>query len=256
MTSLLPRVLPHFKKPWQLMVSVCVTRMNRVPPPLTDLEQRYARLQHQLEYEASVFNDHEHTKIDLQRSAAMLQNNDIEESEAELLLAKEQLDDLLETEAGWKKDEEALQLATSATEADEKGTLNTINRRLEDILHCVVPDDNLFPQLSRMYPYTTIQGEESLRSAGERLLRSHSLDNDVVFFSNAPIGVLKVDYGEEEGRGELFRGAKVFFLRGHLRDNISCTQSTHSDVLEWLTLDELAQCADKYYFKKVKPLVL
>jgi len=255
MTSLVPRIIPHFKKPWQLMVSVCVTRMSRVGRPLTQLEQRYALMQQQLEHEASVLNDHEHRKTNLERSIAKLRHDDIETEEEQLHATKELLDDLEEEEEVWRKDFDDLVLASCETEADKTGVVNTMNRRLDDIVHCVIPDTDLLSQCHRLYPYTSIQSGESLRSAGERLLRGHSLHEKVVFFSNAPVGVLRMDYGEEEGRGELFKGAKVFFMRAHVRDNVPCASVAHSETLEWLTLDELAQCTDERYFKKVKPFV-
>ena len=174
--------------------------------------------------------------------------------EAQLHTAKEQLDDLEEKVQGWKDDFESLQLGPCTTTSDRDGCVNTMYRRLGEVLHCVVPDSELLSQTSRLYPYTAIQEKETLKTACERLLKEHSLEDKVVMFTGSPSAVYRVEYGEDEGRGEMYRGAKMFFLRAHVKDNVGFDVDVEGDAsgLEYLTMDELSQCTSEHYFNKVK----
>ena len=73
MTSLASRAIPHYTKPWQLLVSVCVTRANRIPRPLTPLEEKYAKMQQEQELERSVYGDVEKTRSTLKATINQLQ---------------------------------------------------------------------------------------------------------------------------------------------------------------------------------------
>lgn len=48
--------------------------------------------------------------------------------------------------------------------------------------------------------------------ASERLLASHGIQtNDALFLSNAPAGIIKIRFKENEERGQTYQGAKVCF---------------------------------------------
>ena len=74
------QALQHFQKPWQVLVSVCLTRMNLLSKELNEVQQKVAELQSQIEIENSVYNDHEHRKSVLM---AKVQNKPKKMSEAE-----------------------------------------------------------------------------------------------------------------------------------------------------------------------------
>ena len=126
---------------------------------------------------------------------------------------------------------------------------NSLNRKLDKILHCVVREKLLSPSQSTIYPYTTIEEGESLRNAADRLLHKYNLDENVIYFSNAPAGVLKINF--EASEGELYRGAKMFFLKAHLH---KLADAPIADV-EWLTLEELEECTHEGYFNRIKDIV-
>lgn len=52
----------HYHKPWKLLVSVCLTRMNVISKELNEIEQRFAAFQEDLELRNSVYNDYEYRK--------------------------------------------------------------------------------------------------------------------------------------------------------------------------------------------------
>ena len=74
------QALQHFQKPWQVLVSVCLTRMNLLSKELNEVQQKFAELQSQIEIENSVYNDHEYRKNVL---LTKVQNKTKKMSEAE-----------------------------------------------------------------------------------------------------------------------------------------------------------------------------
>jgi len=60
------RITKHYQKPWQLFVSVCVTRQNVLTRELSDIEKRYAAMQEKIEFEQSVLCDYEKRKKELE----------------------------------------------------------------------------------------------------------------------------------------------------------------------------------------------
>lgn len=48
--------------------------------------------------------------------------------------------------------------------------------------------------------------------ASERLLQSHGINSTILFLNNAPVGVVKIRFKEDEKRGEIYQGAKVKIL--------------------------------------------
>jgi len=251
MAQLIPQAVSHFSKPWQLMVSVCLTRMNKVTRELTDLEKRYAKLQDELEFEESVYSDHEHTKKGLQ---VLVEEKDIfisDEREEQARVAAFKLSEIEDDEEDWGKDLSEIIVAPRKTKSDELGNYNVLNRKLDDILHCVVADENLLLEKTTLYPYTFIEEGETLRSASERLLSSYKLNDNAIFFSNAPVGVLKLRFEDKEERGALYQGAKVFFMKARLH---KCVKEPIDDV-EWLTLKELSERTKEGYFRRVETFV-
>lgn len=69
------QVTKHYNKPWQLLVSVCLTRLNVLRGELTGTEERYAQMLDTIEREQSVMNDYEHKKKLLQQAASINQTS-------------------------------------------------------------------------------------------------------------------------------------------------------------------------------------
>lgn len=63
------QVTKHYSKPWQLLVSVCLTRFNVLRSQISGIEERYAQLLDQMEREQAVLNDYEYKKKLLQAAA-------------------------------------------------------------------------------------------------------------------------------------------------------------------------------------------
>jgi len=250
MAQLIPEVIPHFRKQWQLMVSVCLTRMNKVTRELSELEKRYACMQEEMELEESAYNNYEIKKSGLEALAAEKDGKLSEEREREVRAATFDLGLLQDEEEYWAKELSDAVLAPRKTNDDILNNYNSLNRKLDDILYLVVKDRNLIVG-NMLYPYSCLEEEETLRSGAERLLTSYNLNESSVFFSNAPVGVLKVAYEENDERSTVYQGAKLFFMKAHLHKPVS----EAIDNVEWLTLKELSERTDKDYFKKVRPFV-
>ena len=79
------RLTKHYQKPWQLLVSVCLSRTNTITKDLSDIEKRYARLIDQMETENSVYNNYEMRKQELQNvvSTATDRNKKLSEKDEE-----------------------------------------------------------------------------------------------------------------------------------------------------------------------------
>ena len=85
------QALQHFQKPWQVLVSVCLTRMNLLSKELNEVQQKFAELQSQIEIENSVYNDHEHRKNVLMTKVQNKTKKMSESEEAKLLDASREL---------------------------------------------------------------------------------------------------------------------------------------------------------------------
>ena len=251
MAKVLAEAIPHYRKPWQLLVSVCLTRMNRITKELSNLEQRYASMQSEMEFEASVYNDHEHTKRHLQFIGTEKTQNLSEEREKEVLDASRKLAEIEDKEEEWSNDLNKVLINSRNMQDEDLANRNLLNRKLDDILHCVIQDETLLLENSTLYPYTVLQAEETLKSASERLLDSYRLNENCLFFSNAPVGVLKLKFKEEEERGALYQGVKLFFMKAHLHSPLE----TSVEGVNWLTLGELGECSNEGYFNRVKTFV-
>ena len=85
------QALQHFQKPWQVLVSVCLTRMNLLSRELNEVQQKFAELQSQIEIENSVYNDHEHRKNVLMAKVQSKPKKISEAEETKLLDASREL---------------------------------------------------------------------------------------------------------------------------------------------------------------------
>ncbi|XP_065674270.1 large ribosomal subunit protein mL46 isoform X2 [Hydra vulgaris] len=241
------RQVPHFSKPWQIFVSVCLKRMNVISRPLNEIEQQYAKLQHLLEIEKSVLNDYEYRKASLEKVLLSKKQSKGNEDD-KVLEAKNQLLAMQEEEENWAKDAQNIRLA----QLDQfDNDYCSLKRKLSDILHYVVEDDQVLKEKVLLYPYTTIQPNECLRSASERLLASHGLPS-CRFLSNSPVGHVKIRYDKNESRGETYQGAKMFFMMAFLKD----THAKPSTLHKWLIPSELPLNLNKEYYKKVNSFLI
>ena len=89
--SMAAKVLAHFNKPWKILVSVCLTRMSITSKELSDIQQRYAAMQNEIEFERSVLNDYEYRKIQLRRLDEKKHMKLSEDDETEVLEATREL---------------------------------------------------------------------------------------------------------------------------------------------------------------------
>lgn len=92
------KITKHYQKPWQLLVSVCLSRTNAVTKDLVEIEERYTKLMERMEVEGAVYNDHEIRKMELKevvsqgKTSKKLSEKDEEKiSEASRLLANIQV---------------------------------------------------------------------------------------------------------------------------------------------------------------------
>lgn len=247
-SQVVSETVQHFTKPWKLLVSVCLTRMNKITRELNNVEKSYADLQSKVEKENAVYNDHEFLKMKLVQIDADKSLELSHKREKEVVEASRQLAGIEDSEEEWTNDLKKLVIAPRQLNSDNR---RTANRELDKILHCAVKDQNLFQSKSTLFPYTQVESGETLRTASERLLSQYDLKNKALFFSNVPVGVLKMKYDENEERGAQFQGSKIFFLKAHLDKPV---ESEHGDV-EWLTWDEFEQCTNKSYSENVKTFV-
>lgn len=246
------KITKHYQKPWQLLVSVCLSRTNAVTKDLVEIEERYTKLMERMEVEGAVYNDHEIRKMELKevvsqgKTSKKLSEKDEEKiSEASRLLANIQ-----DQEDMWVTDTAKIKIASKSTPCD--GDTKSIRRLLDQKIHMVVEDGELLKEKASVFPYTTIDEGESLRQASERLLETHGISsNNTLYMSNAPAGVVKIRFKEDEERGHMFQGAKVFFTKVLLKSSDDVT----SQNIEWLSVDELKTRSGIEYFDRVKKFV-
>lgn len=246
------RLTKHYQKPWQLIVSVCLTRQNKLAKDLTDIEKRYAQMIEEIEYENSVLNDYEARKRDLKaivnapKSTKMSEKEEEKMTEASRLLAGIQ-----DQEDMWQADASKITVQSKHQEKIDKDT-KSHHRLLDSSLHMVIRDDQLLKESSAVLPYTVLNDGETLRQASERLLSTFDVHvNDTLYLSNAPAGVVKIRYQEDEERGKLYQGAKVFFTKVHA----TSLENHNTQKCEWLTINEIGTQCQTDYFERVKKFI-
>jgi len=253
------QVVKHFQKPWQILVSVCLTRLNVISKDLVDIEKRYASLQSELELEQAVLNDYEIQKRELSIQDARKNTNLSEKEESEVLEASRELATIQDQEEIWANDFKKINITDRSSASDQD--LTSSYRQLDEIVHYLVKDETMLQKQSLVYPYTTIQNNENLKKASLRLLDSHGLAApNVVFYSNAPVGVLKIRYKEEEERGNIYQGAKVFFTKATINARSEVVQEVASSgpllpERQWLSIAEFEQSSNSEYVNRVKHFV-
>lgn len=246
----------HYHKPWKLLVSVCLTRMNVISKELNEIEQRFAAFQEDLELRNSVYNDYEYRKNVLKADTLKVsKTNHGDEETVDAVQATRELASMQDQEDIWSADLKNLYIAPRATTDDQLGNRTSLNRCLDKELHFVVKDKDLLNSEISLYPYTALEANESLREASERLLQSHGINSTILFLNNAPVGVVKIRFKEDEKRGEIYQGAKVFFTKAQLRAPSKENTIDCKAPFEWLTLDELNGVCGDEYFRRVKTFV-
>jgi len=247
------KLTKHYQKPWQLLVSVCLTRTNTVTKELTDIETRYAELMEKVELENSVYNDYETRKLELNhvmnRTGAQQQKKLSEKEEEKITEASRMLANIQDQEDIWAQDTAKLQAASKTSSHDNNK--QSPHRLIDQTLHMSVRDDSLLNEPSTVLPYTPLNEAETLRQASERLLETYGIPtSNTLFLSNAPCGVIKIRFKENEERGQVFQGAKVFFTKVRMTslDNID-TQNTQRD---WLSVSEIQEQSQSEYFQRLE----
>lgn len=255
------QIVKHFNKPWQLLVSVCLTRMNMISRELSAIEKQYAIYQDQMEMRKSVYNDHEFRKLSLQAFEKGKSTMSLSaEEEAKVVDASRELASIQDQEDLWLSDSKTLNIGKNSDNSPEMYT--SLQRKMSDILHLVVKDETLLKSDVSVFPYDSLLPGETLRAGSERMLASYGFEpSNLLFLSNAPVGCLKIRYTEDEERGEKYQGAKVFFMKAQLRDSGSLPSRKDELVNgltptnQWLTFNELRSSFTNEYFTRSQTFI-
>lgn len=129
------------------------------------------------------------------------------------------------------------------TEADEKGDVRSLARKLDRTLYLVIKDAKAG---TWKLPAFKINVKEYLHDAAERGLRELGGPNmNTWTVSNTPSAVVKYD-GEDPQH-------KEFFIKSHILDGQFVPQDKSIDFA-WLTKEEIQTYVDKSYFETLEPV--
>ncbi|KAK9473909.1 mitochondrial 54S ribosomal protein mL46 [Dipodascopsis tothii] len=138
------------------------------------------------------------------------------------------------------------------TEADRKGDLTSLERRLDRTLYLLVKKDRA--DNAWKFPATDVNytAKESILAATERCLEQYGGENmDTWVVSRVPAAVYKYKY-----RGGDFTDAKVFYMKSHIFAGQFVPQQG-TDVVEhaWLTKEEIKERVHPEYWASLQCLL-
>ncbi|TKX24363.1 hypothetical protein C1H76_3469 [Elsinoe australis] len=170
---------------------------------------------------------------------------------------------------GLKSAEEEFQALTQAkkepvprpyareTEADRKGDVRSLNRRLERTLYLLVKNK----EGRWVFPGDAVKGKEGLHQAAERVIvQAGGINMNTWVVGNAPIGWHQFEYpkmitNKEKGVEEL--GEKVFFMKGRIMaGQADLSKNVLGDTdFQWLTKEEVQQAVSTQYYASIKNML-
>ncbi|EXJ53987.1 hypothetical protein A1O7_09324 [Cladophialophora yegresii CBS 114405] len=149
------------------------------------------------------------------------------------------------------------------TEADEKGDLRSLERRLQRTLYLLVKtkgDDNGDETWNWKFPSGPIAGYEGLKEAAQRILFTSLGPNMNTFFvGNHPVGhsiPLKQDLAATQS---LIDGEKTFFMKARIMAGqaaLPTTANTKIHDFRWLSKDEVESTVHPHYWRSVRNMLV
>ncbi|KAJ1677947.1 hypothetical protein EV182_005107 [Spiromyces aspiralis] len=142
-----------------------------------------------------------------------------------------------------------IKLNPRETEADRKGDLRSLERKLERTLYLIVKDAS--------QKWRLVEGElkenEVLRGAAERKLsESMGTNMDIWFVGNGPIGV----HTSPKNKASVKMGrARVFYMKAHIFSGQVRPQSKDTTDFAWVTKDEMEKIVEPEYWTDIKDML-
>ncbi|XP_001865107.2 39S ribosomal protein L46, mitochondrial [Culex quinquefasciatus] len=236
------------KEKWDLLAGVLVERLPVVTKTMEPIEAKFKSILDQIEFENSLKSNHELRKETEKRQAELLKAGKIDLDSEALKQTAQDLEDAYNDELSKFKP------APRLTEADRKGDLCSLERKLEETL-VLLAEQKLGGKSYFLLPQGQLgAGETSLRQTAERVLRETVGDSlQVTFYGNAPVGFYKYKYPAAAKRDAV--GAKVFFFRCVLKEG-SPNVGEKSVKVQWLDQGELAKTLQEPYYRSVSQFLL
>ena len=191
------------------MAAVCLERRPVVTPALGEKEAAMVELVRQKELEGSMLSDHElKARSDRLREERKKAGEEVEEMEEGVTAA-------LDLEDMWKKEASTFTPASKTTEADVKGDVRSLDRKLDSSLR-LLTKLQLGKDLHWDLPWTIRVPGETMREAAERSLEERCGSNvreKSTLLGNAPSSFYKYKYPKHWAEKQGAKGAKVFIFK-------------------------------------------
>ncbi|CAG8486150.1 105_t:CDS:2 [Paraglomus brasilianum] len=158
-----------------------------------------------------------------------------------------------ETGSGGDLDEK-ITIASRETEADRINDMTSLDRALQRTLYLIVRKPRKehawqFPQGG----VNTAEGELLHQAAKRELAEECGENMDVWFVSRKPIGYCAYDF--PAGEGDVYDGAKVFFLKAHIFAGQARVDNTEIVEFAWVTKQEMQKYVSPQYYSYVKDML-
>ncbi|KAJ1969484.1 hypothetical protein IWQ62_000594 [Dispira parvispora] len=150
--------------------------------------------------------------------------------------------------------DDAVTLTPRTTEADTKGDIKSLDRALAEPLYLLVKKPR--KEHTWQFPQGGVDEGELLHQAALRELAEECGNGmDVWLAGRGPIGHYCYDFPKDFAASSKTKGAKVFFMRGHIMAGQVKVDNQEIVDFAWLTKAEIPQYVDKAYWEAVRDLL-
>ncbi|KRY85937.1 Translation initiation factor IF-2, mitochondrial [Trichinella pseudospiralis] len=225
---------------WKIMVSLCIERFPVIVRGLNSIEKQYKDLMDRIEFENSLYSEHELRLLEDEKRLALRKAGEIHDHDIVMTAADFE-------DACTQKLEEFNQKYNKKA-GDERVNTDSIWRNLDRKLLLAV---NNAEKKHWLLPEIQIENGETLHDASVRLLTSIVEPNNAMPYAYAPVGFFKFKYPKPVATKYHAIGEKIFFFKCHLKTKYPEEIVPKIENYKWLNHDELVSIFPTKYYKSI-----
>ncbi|KRZ54182.1 Translation initiation factor IF-2, mitochondrial [Trichinella nativa] len=225
---------------WKIMVSLCIERFPVIARGLNSIEKHYKDLMDSIEYENSLYSQHELRLLEDEKRLALKKTGEMHDHDSVMTAADFE-------DACAQKLEEFNQKYNKKTDDDGTNT-HSLWRNLDRKLLLAV---NHAEKKHWLLPEIPVENGETLHDASVRLLTSIVEPNNAMPYAYAPVGFFKFKYPKPVATKCHAIGEKIFFFKCHLKSKYPEEIVPKVENYRWLNHDELVSIFPPKYYKSI-----
>ncbi|KRZ69166.1 Translation initiation factor IF-2, mitochondrial, partial [Trichinella papuae] len=225
---------------WKIMVSLCIERFPVIVRGLNSIEKQYKDLMDRIEFENSLYSQHELRLLEDEKRLALKKTGEIHDYDSVMTAADFE-------DACTQKLEEFNQKYNKKAD-DHMTNTDSLWRNLDRKLLLVV---NHAEKKHWLLPEIQIENGETLHDASVRLLTSIVEPTNAMPYAYAPVGFFKFKYPKPVATKYHSIGEKIFFFKCHLKTKYPEEIVPKIENYKWLNHDELISIFPPKYYKSI-----